>query len=54
MHDYDFRCKDCRTRFTVTVATYAEYDAPHTVLPIMRKHVAQPPDLWRFDPAFQP
>jgi putative FmdB family regulatory protein len=27
MHDYDFRCKDCRTRFTVTVATYAEYDA---------------------------
>ncbi len=27
MHDYDFRCKQCRTRFTVTVATYAEYDA---------------------------
>lgn len=33
MHDYDFRCKECRTRFTITVATYAEYDALTPVCP---------------------
>lgn len=26
MHSYDFRCKDCRTRYTLEVRTYADYD----------------------------
>lgn len=26
MHQYDFRCKDCKTRFSVYARTYAEYD----------------------------
>jgi putative FmdB family regulatory protein len=27
MHSYDFRCKACATRYTLTVRTYADYDA---------------------------
>jgi putative FmdB family regulatory protein len=27
MHSYDFRCKDCRTRYTLHVRSYADYDA---------------------------
>jgi putative FmdB family regulatory protein len=27
MHQYDFRCKDCKTRFSIHARTYSEYDA---------------------------
>ncbi len=27
MHQYDFRCKNCKTRFSIHARTYAEYDA---------------------------
>ena len=27
MPQYDFRCKTCRLRFTLSVRTYAQYDA---------------------------
>lgn len=27
MHQYDFRCKDCKNRFSIHARTYAEYDA---------------------------
>ncbi len=27
MHQYDFRCKDCKHRFALYARTYAEYDA---------------------------
>lgn len=27
MHSYDYRCKDCKTRFTLHYKTYKDYDA---------------------------
>jgi putative FmdB family regulatory protein len=33
MHSYDFRCKSCRRRFTLTFKTYADYDAAQPACP---------------------
>lgn len=33
MHSYDFRCKDCRTRYSMTVRSYAEYDTLTPICP---------------------
>lgn len=33
MHNYDFRCKDCRTQYSLTVRTYAEHDTLTPICP---------------------
>lgn len=33
MHQYDFRCKACKHRFSIYARTYAEYDAMTPVCP---------------------
>jgi putative FmdB family regulatory protein len=33
MHQYDFRCKHCRERFTLTYKTYGDYDAATPTCP---------------------
>jgi putative FmdB family regulatory protein len=33
MHQYDFRCKDCGERFTLTYKTYNDYDAATPACP---------------------
>jgi putative FmdB family regulatory protein len=33
MPDYDFRCKECHTAFTLTYATYAEHDQAIPICP---------------------
>ena len=33
MHTYDFRCNDCRYRFSLQYKTYADYDAAILVCP---------------------
>ncbi len=33
MHQYDYRCKDCGERFTLTYKTYKDYDAATPVCP---------------------
>lgn len=33
MHEYDFRCKDCKTRFTLSYKTYRDYDAATPTCP---------------------
>lgn len=36
MHAYDFRCKDCKQRFTLTYKNYQEYDTATPVCPHCR------------------
>ncbi|RMG87201.1 MAG: hypothetical protein D6712_06035 [Chloroflexi bacterium] len=33
MHQYDFRCKQCHERFSLTFRTYADYDAAEIKCP---------------------
>lgn len=33
MHSYDFRCKDCRARYSMTARTYAEHDTLTPICP---------------------